>query len=117
MRWRTAVRAAPLVWYTPGAVKTVEWHEPAAPGGAEVRLIDQTRLPLEEVVVRCRDYRQVAEAIRSMQVRGAPAIGVTAAMGMALASNPGGCGAMPTMGTASPHARRGADTRTSSRRF
>jgi methylthioribose-1-phosphate isomerase len=68
-------------------VKTVEWHEPAeGPSGAEVRLIDQTRLPLEEVVVRCRDYRQVAEAIRSMQVRGAPAIGVTAAMGVALAA-------------------------------
>src|SRR5688572_2287693 len=63
-------------------MKTVEWHD----DGPEVRLIDQTRLPLEEVVVRCRDYRQVAHAIRSMQVRGAPAIGVTAAMGVALAA-------------------------------
>src|SRR5688572_18556827 len=61
-------------------MKTVEWHD----DGPEVRLIDQTRLPLEEVVVRCVDYRQVAGAIRSMQVRGAPAIGVAAAMGVAL---------------------------------
>jgi methylthioribose-1-phosphate isomerase len=51
-----------------------------------VWLIDQTRLPLEEVVVRCRDYREVAQAIRAMQVRGAPAIGVAAAMGVALAA-------------------------------
>ncbi len=65
-------------------MKTVEWHETS--GGAEVWLIDQTKLPLEEVVVRCRDYQQVAHAIRTMQVRGAPAIGVTAAMGIALAA-------------------------------
>jgi methylthioribose-1-phosphate isomerase len=63
-------------------MKTVEWHD----DGPEVRLIDQTRLPLEEAIVRCRDYRQVAHAIKSMQVRGAPAIGVTAAMGVALAA-------------------------------
>jgi methylthioribose-1-phosphate isomerase len=68
-------------------VKTVEWRDPAATGaGAEVWLLDQTRLPAEEVVVRCAGYRSVAEAIRTMQVRGAPAIGVTAAMGMALAA-------------------------------
>src|SRR5688572_13220085 len=64
-------------------MKTVEWHD----DGPEVRLIDQTRLPLEEVVVRCRTYRDVAHAIKSMQVRGAPAIGVTAAMGVALAAD------------------------------
>jgi methylthioribose-1-phosphate isomerase len=63
-------------------VKTVEWDD----AGPAVRLIDQTRLPLEEVVVRCTNYRQVAHAIKSMQVRGAPAIGVTAAMGVALAA-------------------------------
>jgi methylthioribose-1-phosphate isomerase len=65
-------------------MKTVEWHD--TPNGAEVWLIDQTRLPLEEVVVRCVDFHQVGHAIRSMQVRGAPAIGVTAAMGVALAA-------------------------------
>jgi methylthioribose-1-phosphate isomerase len=65
-------------------MKTVEWHETV--DGAEVRLIDQTKLPLIEEVVRCREYGEVARAIKTMQVRGAPAIGVTAAMGMALAS-------------------------------
>jgi methylthioribose-1-phosphate isomerase len=67
-------------------MKTVEWHgaPEGSSHGAEVWLIDQTRLPLEEAVVHCTDYRQVAHAIRTMQVRGAPAIGVTAAMGIAL---------------------------------
>ena len=49
-----------------------------------VRLIDQTRLPAEESYVECQDFAAVYHAIRSMQVRGAPAIGVAAAMGMAL---------------------------------
>ena len=49
-----------------------------------VRLIDQRLLPTEEVVVECVDYLQVAEAIRNMTVRGAPAIGVAAAGGVAL---------------------------------
>ena len=51
-----------------------------------VVLIDQRRLPLEEVDVRCATWQQVAEAIRNMTVRGAPALGVTAGMGMALAA-------------------------------
>lgn len=59
-------------------VKTLEWTE------AGVRFIDQTRLPTEEIYVTCRDYREVAMAIRDMIVRGAPAIGVSAAMGVAL---------------------------------
>jgi len=58
--------------------KTIEWTEDG------VRMIDQTRLPAEEVYRICRDYREVAEAIRSMVIRGAPAIGVAAAMGIAL---------------------------------
>jgi methylthioribose-1-phosphate isomerase len=52
-------------------VKTLEWTE------AGVRFIDQTKLPTEEVFVTCRTYQQVAEAIRTMIVRGAPAIGVS----------------------------------------
>src|SRR5574341_341096 len=52
-----------------------------------VRLIDQTRLPAEEVYVECRDFRAVFHAIRAMQVRGAPAIGVAAGMGMALGAS------------------------------
>jgi methylthioribose-1-phosphate isomerase len=58
--------------------KTIEWTDDG------VRMIDQTRLPREEVYLTCRDYREVAEAIRSMVIRGAPAIGVAAAMGVAL---------------------------------
>jgi methylthioribose-1-phosphate isomerase len=49
-----------------------------------VVLIDQRRLPGEEVFLRCRDHHEVAVAIRDMAVRGAPAIGVTAAFGIAL---------------------------------
>ena len=47
-------------------------------------MIDQTRLPREEVYVTCRTYEEVASAIRTMVIRGAPAIGVAAAMGVAL---------------------------------
>jgi methylthioribose-1-phosphate isomerase len=49
-----------------------------------VVLIDQRALPLEEIYLTCTDYRQVVEAIRNLTVRGAPAIGVAAAMGIAL---------------------------------
>jgi methylthioribose-1-phosphate isomerase len=59
-------------------VETIQWTD------AGVVMIDQTRLPREEEYVTCRDYREVAEAIRSMVIRGAPAIGVAAAMGVAL---------------------------------
>ena len=52
-----------------------------------VRLIDQRRLPNEMVVMNCTDYHQVGEAIKTLAVRGAPAIGVTAAGGLALAAN------------------------------
>jgi methylthioribose-1-phosphate isomerase len=48
-------------------------------------LIDQTRLPRETVTITCQSHGEVARAIRSMQVRGAPAIGVSAAYGLALA--------------------------------
>ena len=59
-------------------VATVEYVNGA------VRLIDQRRLPGEEVFVECRDYLAVAQAIRTLAVRGAPAIGVTAALGLAV---------------------------------
>jgi methylthioribose-1-phosphate isomerase len=62
------------------AVQTV-WWEPDA-----VCFIDQTRLPHTRAVVRCSTVAEVAAAIRGMVVRGAPAIGVTAAYGMALAA-------------------------------
>jgi len=59
-------------------VETIEWTS----GG--VVMIDQTRLPREEVFVTCRSYQEVADAIKTMVIRGAPAIGVAAAMGVAL---------------------------------
>jgi methylthioribose-1-phosphate isomerase len=59
-------------------IETIQWTE------AGVVMIDQTRLPREESYVTCTTYEQVAEAIRSMIIRGAPAIGVAAAMGVAL---------------------------------
>src|SRR3970040_1284765 len=49
-----------------------------------VVMIDQRKLPSEEVYVRCRTAAEVARAIRTMVIRGAPAIGVAAAMGIAL---------------------------------
>ncbi|MCS6325581.1 MAG: S-methyl-5-thioribose-1-phosphate isomerase [Nitrospira sp.] len=49
-----------------------------------VRLLDQSRLPEQVEFLDCRDYRAVADAIRELKVRGAPAIGVTAAFGVAL---------------------------------
>jgi methylthioribose-1-phosphate isomerase len=54
-----------------------------------VVFLDQRRLPLEEVDVRCRNSAEVADAIRSMVVRGAPAIGVAAAYAVALAAERG----------------------------
>ncbi len=59
-------------------VETIQWSD------AGVVLIDQTKLPGEEVYVTCKSYQDVAEAIRSLVIRGAPAIGVAAAMGIAL---------------------------------
>jgi methylthioribose-1-phosphate isomerase len=59
-------------------VKTLEWTDEG------VRFIDQRKLPTEETYVLARTYEEVAEAIRNMTVRGAPAIGVAAAMGIAL---------------------------------
>ena len=59
-------------------IETIQWTDEG------VVMIDQTRLPDEEIYVTCRIFRRVAEAIRSMVIRGAPAIGVAAAMGVAI---------------------------------
>ncbi len=61
-------------------VRAVEWS------GGVLRLLDQRRLPWEVTHVECRDAPATAEAIRAMVVRGAPAIGVTAAYGVVLAA-------------------------------
>lgn len=62
-------------------IQTLEWTN------SGVRFLDQTKLPTEETYVTCTTYEQVADAIRNMVVRGAPAIGVAAAMGIALGVN------------------------------
>src|ERR1700692_2719056 len=59
-------------------IQTLEWTD------SGVRFIDQTKLPMEETYVNCKTYVEVADVIRNMVVRGAPAIGVAAAMGIAL---------------------------------
>jgi len=61
-------------------VETVAWT------GEAVRLVDQTRLPGELAYIDCRDVESLWEAIRSLRVRGAPAIGVAAAFGACLAA-------------------------------
>ncbi|MBI4908438.1 MAG: S-methyl-5-thioribose-1-phosphate isomerase [Acidobacteria bacterium] len=59
-------------------VETIQWTNEG------VVMIDQTKLPHVVTYVTCRDYKEVAEAIRSMVIRGAPAIGVAASMGVAI---------------------------------
>jgi len=63
-----------------GQIHPVEW------AGDAVRILDQRALPHREIYLECRSVEEVAEAIRSLAVRGAPAIGVAAAFGMALAA-------------------------------
>ena len=58
--------------------KTIEWQD------NKVVMIDQTRLPNEEIYLEFKTYEEVADAIKTMIIRGAPAIGVAAAMGIAL---------------------------------
>jgi methylthioribose-1-phosphate isomerase len=57
---------------------TIDWHDDA------IVMIDQRKLPAAEIYVRCRSAQEVAKAIKTMVIRGAPAIGVAAAMGIAL---------------------------------
>jgi methylthioribose-1-phosphate isomerase len=65
-------------------LKTVEWRD------GKVAIIDQTLLPHELIVLELSDYREVAEAITTMKVRGAPALGVAAALGVALGAQAAG---------------------------
>ncbi|PIQ93959.1 MAG: S-methyl-5-thioribose-1-phosphate isomerase, partial [Nitrospirae bacterium CG11_big_fil_rev_8_21_14_0_20_41_14] len=59
-------------------VKTIEWVN------GKVIMLDQSRLPLEVRYIECTDYQKVAEGIKKLWIRGAPAIGIAAAMGIAL---------------------------------
>ncbi len=61
------------------AVRNIEWIGDAARG--YLRLLDQTRLPNEQVYLDCCDVQSVWEAIKRLSVRGAPAIGIAAAYG------------------------------------
>jgi len=61
-------------------MRTVRWER------GSVVLIDQTKLPSKMSYVKCRTHKEIANAIERMVVRGAPAIGVAAAMGLALAA-------------------------------
>ena len=61
-------------------MRTIEWHD------GKVRLVDQLKLPQEFLVLEYSDWRGVADAIKTMKIRGAPAIGAAAAFGLALAA-------------------------------
>ena len=62
-------------------IPTIEWHENT------VRMIDQRKLPAKVEWYVCRGYGDAIEAIRKMVIRGAPAIGIAAAMGLSLGAN------------------------------
>lgn len=62
-------------------IPTIEWKD------GKVCMLDQTRLPAEVVYTDCADYKTVAKGIKELWIRGAPAIGIAAAMGVALAAN------------------------------
>src|SRR5580698_10536094 len=72
-------------------IPTLEW----LPEG--VNFLDQTKLPLEETYVLAKDYNDVATVIRDMIVRGAPAIGVSAGMGVALGIQNSAAKDIPTL--------------------
>jgi methylthioribose-1-phosphate isomerase len=68
-------------------LKTIEWisDRPGAPVPGRARMIDQTKLPGELVYLETADVKELWRAIKTLQVRGAPAIGVAAAMGVVIA--------------------------------
>ncbi|MEU6813000.1 S-methyl-5-thioribose-1-phosphate isomerase [Streptomyces sp. NPDC046831] len=68
----------------PAGTPVIRWEEP--PEGPVIVLLDQTRLPAEEVELVCTDAPALVEAIRSLAVRGAPLLGIAGAYGVALAA-------------------------------
>ncbi|MGA5202133.1 S-methyl-5-thioribose-1-phosphate isomerase [Streptomyces variegatus] len=68
----------------PTEIPAIRWEEP--PEGPVLVLLDQTRLPAEEVELVCTDAPALVEAIRSLAVRGAPLLGIAGAYGVALAA-------------------------------
>lgn len=73
-------KETPLIFFSKRLkmVKTIEWKED------RVLILDQTKLPSEIVYLECTDYQMIADAIKRLSIRGAPAIGIAAAMGIAL---------------------------------
>ena len=67
-------------------VKTIEWVD------GKVIMLDQSKLPLEVTFIECTDYKKVAEGIKKLWIRGAPAIGIAASMGIALGAQDIGAG-------------------------
>src|SRR6267142_3881518 len=72
-------------------IKTIEWTDEG------VRMIDQRLLPTEEKYLTLRSCEEVADAIKTMVVRGAPAIGVSAAMGLALGARQSPATSLPDL--------------------
>ena len=75
-----ALTVCRALFYLPGMIPSVEWK------GDRLRLLDQRRLPTATVYIDCVDAERVTQAISELSVRGAPAIGIAAAYGVALAA-------------------------------
>jgi methylthioribose-1-phosphate isomerase len=82
-------------------IAVLRWVEP--PSGPAIELLDQTRLPLVETVLTCRDVPSLVDAIRRLAVRGAPLLGIAGAYGVALAAARGDD--VPAATAAIAHAR------------
>src|SRR4030095_8783913 len=88
-----AVRRATVEVGSRRMLPTIEWKDDA------VVMIDQRKLPALEVYVSCKTAKEVAKAIKTMVIRGAPAIGVAAAMGLALGMKRSGASGDKHVGT------------------
>src|SRR5258708_31869312 len=66
------------------SIAVLRWVEP--PAGPAIELLDQTRLPLVETIVTCRDVPSLVDSIKRLVVRGAPLLGIAGAYGVALAA-------------------------------
>jgi methylthioribose-1-phosphate isomerase len=92
LRFRSALGLSPLTTHNAtervGSVpmRTIDWIPSGAEGDGHIRLIDQTALPDELVMLDLHDIEQLVSAIQRLAVRGAPALGVAGALGVALAA-------------------------------
>jgi len=81
---RSPARVQTQEMTTASTLAPLRWLDP--PEGPAIELLDQTRLPVVEAILTCRDVPQLVGAIRRLAVRGAPMLGVAAAYGVALAA-------------------------------